>query len=70
MKIERIKINGLEKPLGYSYPHIQVSWNVVCAVGTKAEKTTLEFSEDEVGNHASAVSWFETGKMDEPWQAY
>jgi alpha-L-rhamnosidase len=47
MKIVRLKINGIEEPLGFSMSHISVSWNVEDSRGQKALWVKIELAEDE-----------------------
>lgn len=109
MKITRMKINGIETPMGFANETLDVSWNVEEAVGKYAIQVKIEaaldetFQEivyaaenknfsctgtrlemvlkprtryfvritvtDEMGESASGITWFETGKMDEEWIA-
>ena len=56
MKITAVKINGMERPMGYAFSNVTVSWRV---------EVTGEDGEQAV----SAPAPFDTGKMDEPWAA-
>ena len=109
MKITDIRVNGIREPLGFSLPHVSVSWKVKETASKLPvhEKITLasdpdfarvlyEKEEDrlasigevipialqprtryylrveaagDTGDQAAGTSWFETGKMEEPWQA-
>ena len=46
MKITRLKINGIENPIGFSMKHITVSWNVENAKGTHPENIIVEIALD------------------------
>ena len=109
MKLTRLKINGMETPLGANYDVLNVSWNVEYATGTRAENVKVEVARDELfeeslftaedaelscagtplklelkprtryfvrvtvtddcGECGTGMTWFETGKMEEEWQA-
>lgn len=109
MKITRMKMNGIENPMGYSYDVLNVSWNVEDARGKNAEWVKVEAAldekfgnilfeaegkdlpcsgtkldmalmprtryfvrvgvKDECGDYAEGITWFETGKMGEVWEA-
>lgn len=56
MKIVRCRTNHLENPLGYAFSYIAVTWQVT--VWGDADESDI-----------SAVNWFETGKMEERWEA-
>lgn len=109
MEITRLKINGVQEPLGYSFDdHITVCWNVENASGKCAVETSVTVSDDcdfsnviavekgaelsctgvgmniplvpctryyvrvsiidNQGDTGIAVTWFETGKMNEKWE--
>ncbi|MDO4867143.1 MAG: family 78 glycoside hydrolase catalytic domain [Clostridia bacterium] len=109
MKIADIRVNGIREPLGFSLPHLSVSWKTVETASRKPVFSRLCVAEDldfskilfekeaaelrsigedvglalrprtryhvrvevkgDAGDAAVGESWFETGKMDEPWQA-
>lgn len=109
MELTRLKINGIENPVGYSFDVLDVSWNVENARGKNASMVRVEAAADELfqdilfrtegdnlscagtkldmcleprtryyvrvavtddlGDTASGVTWFETGKLDEVWEA-
>lgn len=46
MKITRLKINGMENPVGFSMRNITVSWHVVQAAGMRAELVTVQLAKD------------------------
>ena len=109
MKITDIRVNGIREPLGFSLPHMSVSWKVtetasrqpvrerLCVAADPAfsqilfeteggklqsngEPVSLELQPrtryylrvevtGDGGDRAAGESWFETGKMEEPWQA-
>ncbi|MDR1643084.1 MAG: family 78 glycoside hydrolase catalytic domain, partial [Clostridiales bacterium] len=46
MKITRVKVNGIQNPLGFSYDDIQVSWNVVDAAGQELKRFAVELADD------------------------
>ena len=109
MKITEIRVNGIREPLGFSLPHISVSWKTVETPSLQPVRERLCVAEDpgfsrilfekegaklraageavsltlrprtryhvrvevkgDAGDSAAGTSWFETGKMDEPWQA-
>lgn len=45
MKIEDIKINGIENPVGFDLEHLKVSWKVRETVSKKAENVLIEVSD-------------------------
>lgn len=47
MKIKRMKINGIQEPIGYFFETVSLSWNVVEATGSRAEHIVVEVSESE-----------------------
>ena len=47
MKIERLKVNGMECPMGYSLPFISISWNVTGAKGKAAKESVVTLARDE-----------------------
>ncbi|HUM82935.1 MAG TPA: family 78 glycoside hydrolase catalytic domain [Lachnospiraceae bacterium] len=47
MKIENIRINGIENPVGYSLPQICVSWKVTDTVSKKAVISELTVIDEE-----------------------
>ena len=109
MKITQIRINGIREPLGFSLPHLSVSWKTVETASKKPERERLTVAADpdfadvlyqregeslraigeavnmplaprtryhvrvevwgDAGDTAVGFARFETGKMDEPWQA-
>ena len=109
MKITELRVNGIREPLGFSLPHLSISWKTVETASKRPVRERLtvaanpDFSEvlfekdqerlrsigeavelrlsprtryyvraevwGDDGDHAAGDTWFETGKMDEPWQA-
>lgn len=109
MKITAIRINGIREPLGFSLPHLSVSWKTEETVSRQPARERLCVASDpdfsqllfekenaklqsigesvsvgllprtryyvrvevqgNAGDSAVGTSWFETGKMEEPWQA-
>lgn len=109
MEINRVKINGIQEPMGYFYESVSLSWNVIEAKGSRAEQVAIDVSdserfedilfhaegkelscegvkldfpqkprtryfvklhvEDDMGDVAEKVTFFETGKQMENWEA-
>ena len=109
MKITELRVNGIREPLGFSLPHLSISWKTVETASKKPVRERLTVAADpdlkevlfekdqerlrsigeavelrlsprtryyvraevwgDDGDHAAGDTWFETGKMDEPWQA-
>lgn len=108
MKLEQLRVNNIEKPLGYAMEPLSFSWRVSEAGKAKAAdyarikvyagdrqvsdscecydadfldfdlqmelepRTRYTWTVDvtaDNGDSAQAESWFETGKMNEPWRA-
>lgn len=45
MRIEDIKINGIENPVGFELDHLKLSWKVRERVSKKAENILIEVSD-------------------------
>ena len=109
MKITELRVNGIREPLGFSLPHLSISWKTVETASKQPVRERLTVAADpdfrevlvqkdqerlrsigeavelrlsprtryyvraevwgDDGDHAAGDTWFETGKMDEPWQA-
>ena len=109
MKITELRVNGIREPLGFSLPHLSISWKTVETASKKPVRERLTVAADpdlkevlfekdqerlrsigeaveirlsprtryyvraevwgDDGDHAAGDTWFETGKMDEAWQA-
>lgn len=109
MKINAVRINGIDRPMGYAFSNVTVSWNVEEALSDKQKESVVKIALDpkmqeivsmrsgmlalagvsmEVnlkprttyyvqvsvtgtkGDSAkSEITSFDTGKMDEPWEA-
>ncbi|MBR3272572.1 MAG: family 78 glycoside hydrolase catalytic domain [Clostridia bacterium] len=109
MKIADIRVNGIREALGFSLPHLSVSWKTVETDSKAPVSARLQVAADpgfsqilfekegaklraigedvslalrprtryyvrvevkgDAGDAAVGESWFETGKLDEPWQA-
>lgn len=54
MKITNIKINGLERPLGYAYSTVTVSWRVEDAVSKRQSSSHVVIAEDTAMEHIVA----------------
>ena len=108
MELYALKINGLERPLGFDTELLLCSWKVRGAVGKKQKRAKIEVfgdealttclwqstgealrstgepltfaleprtryyvrvtAESDANESAQVVTWFETAKLDEPWQ--
>ena len=109
MKITRVKINGLDNPMGFQMRKVKLSWNVEEFSGKHQKDAKIEIAKDcdfseiiceksgpdlkqycealdvalaprtqyfvritvvsDADESATGVASFETGKMDEPWEA-
>ena len=109
MKITELRVNGIREPLGFSLPHLYISWKTVETASKQPVRERLTVAADpdfkvvlvqkdqerlrsigeavelrlsprtryyvraevwgDAGDHAAGDTWFETGKMDEAWQA-
>lgn len=109
MEITRIKVNGMEYPMGMNYDVLLVSWNVINAKGSHQKNVEIQVASDEkmkqivyetagaeldcsgvelqvslqprtryyirinvvdeTGDSAAGMTWFETGKREEAWEA-
>ncbi len=109
MKITELRVNGIREPLGFSLPHLSISWKTVETASKQPVRERLTVAADpdfkvvlvqkdqerlrsigeavelrlsprtryyvraevwgDAGDHAAGDTWFETGKMDEAWQA-
>lgn len=109
MKIDRVKINGIQEPVGYDLETVFLSWIVSEAKGSRAENVRVEVAKtgdfsyilfhaegknlscegvnldvsleprtryfvkicvtDDTGDSAETVTFFETGKQEEAWEA-
>ena len=109
MKITAIRVNGIREPLGFSLPHVSISWKTeetssaqpvrerLCVAAdpgfsqilyqkegqrlrSPGEAAALPLqprtryyvrleTQGDAGDRAEGKTWFETGKMNECWQA-
>lgn len=109
MKITAVKINGMERPMGYAFSNVTVSWRVEGAASKRQHSSRVVIAADEtMGNviaeksgilscagvtfdialkprttyyaqvevtgengeqGISEITFFDTGKMEEPWMA-
>jgi len=106
MTISNLKVNGLDHPIGYSYPYLTLSWkitdlkqnsddkliaDIVISTDSQFENIVLKKQSDSIINQISLensflksqtryywkvsvkgeseVSFFETAKMNDKWQA-
>lgn len=108
MRVTGLRVNHIEKPMGFHIKPLSFSWKVEDAVDAKCQKyariivkknqdivfdsgedigaDSLDYQADiklqprtryewsvcvaaDTGEMAFAESWFETGKLDEPWNA-
>ena len=47
MKIESVKMNGMERPMGYAFSNVTVSWRVENAVSQKQKESCVRIALDE-----------------------
>lgn len=51
MKVSKIKINGIENPIGFAYDTIRCSWIVSNTKAKKTEFAKIEVSKEEILQH-------------------